>query len=53
MSAQLLQDPTGQNEGACESSLHRQKIIANFGQSLHLPCTISQKENLVFDNMPV
>jgi hypothetical protein len=29
----------------CEASLHRQKVTANFGQSLHLACTLKPREN--------
>ena len=36
----LLQDPQGVAEGICEASLPIQKIVANFGSSVHLSCAI-------------
>ncbi len=37
----LIQDPKGLVPGVCETSLNRQKILANFGSALHLRCDIS------------
>jgi hypothetical protein len=36
----LLQDPAGTVSGLCDASTPRRKIIANFGQSVHLPCSL-------------
>ncbi len=37
----LLQDPAGEAPGICESSVPSQRVTANFGQAVHLPCTNS------------
>lgn len=44
-SPHLLQDPSGEAEGLCEASLHRQKLSVNFGSSFHLACTLRQLED--------
>merc|ERR1719245_1967908 len=38
----LLHDPTGTKTGLCDSSLFKRKLMANFGQSVHLSCTLGQ-----------
>ncbi len=43
----LLKDPQGIAEGICEASLPIQKIVANFGSSLHLSCSIGTLEQQV------
>lgn len=40
VTAHLLQDPTNQAEGMCESSIPRKKMTANFGTSVHLSCEL-------------
>lgn len=38
----LLQDPTGAREGLCDASIFKRKLIANFGQSVHLSCSVGR-----------
>ncbi|XP_040568273.1 semaphorin-2A [Lepeophtheirus salmonis] len=38
----LLQDPSEAEHGLCKASTPTQKLIANFGQSVHLPCQLRQ-----------
>ena len=38
----MLHDPTGTKTGLCDSSLFKRKLMANFGQSVHLSCTLGQ-----------
>jgi len=40
----LLHDPTGTKSGLCDSSLFKRKLMANFGQSVHLSCSLGQSE---------
>ena len=35
----LLHDPTGTKTGLCDSETFKRKLIANFGQSVHLSCS--------------
>ena len=37
-----LHDPTGTKSGLCDSSLFKRKLMANFGQSVHLSCSLGQ-----------
>ncbi|QQP35646.1 Semaphorin2Alike, partial [Caligus rogercresseyi] len=39
----LLQDPSEAEHGLCEASTPTQKLIVNFGQSVHLPCQVRQE----------
>jgi len=41
-SPSLLSNPTQQKEGVCDSSIFKRKLIANFGQSIHLPCAVGK-----------
>ena len=34
----LLSDPAGEAPGQCDTSVFKRKLIANFGQSVHLSC---------------
>ena len=38
----LLHDPTRTKSGLCDSSLFKRKLLANFGQSVHLSCSLGQ-----------
>jgi len=38
----LLSNPTQRKEGICDSSIFKRKLIANFGQSIHLPCAVGK-----------
>jgi hypothetical protein len=40
----LLSDPTRSKDGICDSSIFKRKLIANFGQSLHLSCSVGKSE---------
>lgn len=42
--ASLLSDPTKTKEGLCDSSIFKRKLIANFGQSIHLSCSVGKSE---------
>ena len=39
-----LHDPTGTKSGLCDSFLFKRKLMANFGQSVHLSCSLGQVE---------
>ena len=49
--ASLLHDPTGTKTGLCDTSTFKRKLITNFGQSVHLSCSLGlaelQQENQV------
>jgi len=38
----LVHDPTGRKEGSCDSALFKRKLITNFGQSVHLSCSVGR-----------
>ncbi|XP_023340558.1 semaphorin-2A [Eurytemora carolleeae] len=38
----LLSDPTRSKDGLCDSSIFKRKLIANFGQSIHLSCSVGK-----------
>jgi hypothetical protein len=38
----LVQDPTGSRAGLCDASVFKRKLIANFGQSVHLSCSVGR-----------
>lgn len=40
----LLSDPSGQARGMCQTSTPSQKIGANFGQSVHLSCPFTHRQ---------
>ena len=42
--ASLLHDPTGTKAGLCDASTFKRKLIANFGQSVHLSCSLGLAE---------
>jgi len=42
--ASLLHDPTGTKTGLCDTSTFKRKLIANFGQSVHLSCSLGLAE---------
>lgn len=42
----LIQDPTGTKEGLCDASIFKRKLIANFGQSIHLSCSVGRSETV-------
>lgn len=43
-SSALLSDPTQSKEGLCDASIFKRKLIANFGQSIHLSCSVGKSE---------
>lgn len=43
-SSSLLSDPTQTKEGLCDASIFKRKLIANFGQSIHLSCSVGKSE---------
>lgn len=40
----LLSDPAGEAPGQCDTSVFKRKLIANFGQSVHLSCSLGAGE---------
>jgi len=43
-SSPLLSDPTKTKDGLCDTSIFKRKLIANFGQSIHLSCSVGKSE---------
>jgi len=43
----LMQDPTGQKDGLCDASIFKRKLLANFGQSIHLSCSVRSSPSTV------
>jgi len=38
----LVHDPTGVKDNLCQASIFKRKLIANFGQSIHLSCSVGR-----------
>ena len=41
----LLQDPTSGRPGLCDTAIFKRKLMANFGQSLHLACSVRRSRS--------